>query len=434
VDEDARRGVRRGSADGSQLERPARVIWDMDGEAVELVVRFASTVLAVTRVRRGERYVIGTAPEVDLPLEIAALTAFPLVDSTATGFVIRLPIGVSAGSRGIPIADREVALERGGRIDVAFGKVTIAIAHVDDVPVAVPRPPTALRRIAPFVIAALFAHVGIVMVAMWTADIDPITVPVVHATPPRVPTNTLPMKPPKPARPPEPKRGAKAVAAARSTPTMEAVAGAPEQVARAVESAQHAGFLGSASLDDLSMITGSKDLAKELSDVGPVYDEDAANAQSFGGSARKFDPTNDPAFDSVKTGRFATLGGGRGAGANYRLPAHGKFREVERPPIMGLTCDDGLCKTVGSLDRFTVRDYVEKRYVDMMTCFERHARSTSRIELTLRFDIGSDGKPNEVHADEASGFGGCVVRIVERVRFPTDQPTQVTYPIAFWRT
>jgi len=405
----------------------------MGGDAVELVVRFAGTLLSVSRVRPGERFVIGTARGVDLALDLAPLIAFPLVESTARGFVLRLPVGVPAVSRGAAIEDRELVLPRNTPVAVALGKVTIAITRVTESPVVVPRPVMS-RRIVPYALAALIAHVALVVAAMWTADIDPITVPVVHAPPARVPTKTLPIKPPKPPQPPKPKRAKSDAAGGASEPAAEAGGTPAQQVARAIEAARQAGVLGSASLDDLSMITGSKDLAKELADVGPVYDEDLANAQNFGNSAGKFDPAKDPAFDSVKTGRYATLGSGRGTGANYRLPAHGKFREVERPPIMGLTCDDGLCKTVGSLDRFTVRDYVEKRYVDLVKCFERNARSTPRIELTLHFEIGSDGRPAEVYADAASGFGSCVVRIVERVKFPTDKPTQVTYPIAFWRS
>jgi ribosomal protein S18 acetylase RimI-like enzyme len=103
---------------------------------------------------------------------------------------------------------------------------------------------------------------------------------------------------------------------------------------------------------------------------------------------------------------------------------------------MGLTCDDGQCQTVGTLDRHIVRDYVEKRYVDMVKCYERHAKNLPRVELTLHFEIGRDGTPNEVYAEgEAAAFGSCLVRLVERVKFPADRPTQVrAYPVAFWRT
>lgn len=397
----------------------------MGGDAVELVVRFAQTLLAVTRIARGGRFVIGTAPGVDLP--VAGVTAFPLVDA---GFVVRLPVGVAATAGGVPVADREIVLARGARIDVTLGAVTVAIARVDDVPVALPRPREP-RRIVPFALAALAVHVAIVATAMATAAVEPVTIPVVRAEPPRiVPTKTLPVKPPKPKRP----RRATAAAGGGAATATDAGGTPAQRLERATEAARHAGFLDGLRAEDLARIVGTKNLAKELADVGPLYDEEAANAQNFGNSAGKFDPSKDPTFDSVKTGRYATVGGGRGAGANYRLPAHGKFREVEPPPIMGLTCDDGSCTTVGSLDRFTVRDHVEKRYVDMVTCFERHARGARRIELTLRFDIGRDGRPAEVHANAASGFGSCVARIVERVKFPADRPTQVTYPIAFWRT
>jgi hypothetical protein len=406
----------------------------MGGDAVEVVVRFADTLLAAHRVRHGERYVIGTARDVDLPLDIT--TAFPLIESTATGFFVRLPVGVEATSDGALIVDREVALARGMRIIVALGLVTISVARIADAPVVLPRPAVS-KRIVPYVIAALVAHVVLVVTAMWTADIDPITIPVVQAPPVRVPTKTLPVKP-KPPKQPKPVKTAQKAAAgsAASEPAPDTGGTREEQVARATEYARGAatGFLSSVTPERLALLAGSKDLAAELADVGPIYDEDAANAKNFGGAGGSFS-IDDPRFDSVKTGRYATVSGGRGAGANYRLPARGKFREVGPHPIMGLTCDDHLCKTVGSLDRHVVRDHVEKRYVDFVKCYERHAKATPRIELTLHFEIGADGRAAEVYADGATGFGGCIVRIVEQhVKFPADKQTKVTYPIAFWRS
>ncbi|MBA3502739.1 MAG: hypothetical protein H0T65_20425 [Deltaproteobacteria bacterium] len=385
----------------------------MAGDAIELVVHFAGTLVEVRRVSRHERYLIGTAPTVHLPLAIG--TTLPLVD---TGLVIRIPAGIE------PVRE-------GPRTTLQIGLVTIALTRVTDPPVYVPRPP-ASRRLVPFVLATLVLHVAVVTVAMLTAEVDPITIPVVRAEPPRhVAPKTLPA--PRP-RPKTQKPAARAKQASSQAAVAEQPAPAPTTVAEAREAARGAGFLGSASLDDLSALRGTKDLAAELADVGPIYDEEAANAKNFGGAGGSFDVSG-PAFDSVKTGRYATVASGRGAGANYRLPARGKFREIGPPPIMGLTCDDGQCQTIGTLDRHTVRDYVEKRYVDMVKCYERHARNTPRVELTLHFEIGSDGKPNEVYADGAGAFGSCLVRLVERVKFPSDKPTQVrSYPVAFWRT
>jgi hypothetical protein len=384
----------------------------MAGAAVDLVVRFAGTMLLAKRVRAHERFLIGTARDVDFALAFATLTSFPLVD---TGLVVRVPIGV------------EPTFHDATRTELPFGLVTISITRVSGAPVVVPRPP-ASRRILPFAAIALVLHVALVAVAMATATVEPITIPVVRAEAPRVvPAKLLPT--PKPPPPKQKKqRRASAPEAAAAPSEAPPAAGTPQQAA---EAARSAGFLGSASLDDLSAIVGTKDLAAELADVGPVYDEREANAGNFGNSAGNFNPQNDPKFDSVRTGPVAITGN---MGQSYRLPAHGKFREVERPPIMGLTCDDGQCTTVGVLDRFTVRDYVEKRYVDMAKCFERHSRKAPRIELVLHFDIDSDGTANEVYSEEGGAFGSCLVRIVERTKFPKEKPTQVKYTVAFWRT
>jgi hypothetical protein len=284
----------------------------------------------------------------------------------------------------------------------------------------------------PFLAGAFVAHLAVVLIALWTV-VEPVSIPVVRAEPPRhVMTKRLPEPPPKPKPKPKPAtRNAKAASAAQaeSAPSEPAP---PTTVAAARQDARKAGILGSASLDDLSAVVGSVDLAAALADVGPIYDEEAANAKNFGGAGGNFRPEDDPNFNSVKAGPVVIKGN---MGQGYRLGGHGKFREVGPPPIMGLTCDDAQCKTVGKLDRFAVRDYVEKRYVDFLKCYERHARNKPRMELTLKFEIGSDGKPLEVYAEEPSAFNSCVVRIVERAKFPSDKPTQVmAYPIAFWRT
>ena len=383
----------------------------MAADAIELVVHFAGTLVEVRRIERHQRYLIGTAPNVDLPL--ATGTTFPLVD---VGLVVRIPAGIEP-------------VHVGTRTKLSFGLVTIRLCRVSDSPVRVARPPASLR-IVPFALAVLALHVGLVATAMATADVDPITIPVVRAEPPRrVPPKLLPTPKPKPKT--RPKTAAKQAA----EPAAAAQAAPPATAGEARAAASGAGILGSLSVEDFAAIMGTKDIAKELADVGPIWDEQAAYEKMFGGNGRAFDPSQDRAFDSVKTGRYATLGSGRGAGEGYRLPARGKFREIGPPPIMGLTCDDGQCQTIGTLDRHTVRDYVEKRYVDMVKCYERHARNVPRVELTLHFEIDSDGTPTEVYADGAGAFGSCLVRLVERVKFPADKPTQVrAYPVAFWRT
>lgn len=379
----------------------------MGGDAVELVIRFAETLIAVTRVRPGQRFVIGRSRKVDLALDVPDRV---LVDGLA-----------------VHTDEGKFTLAQFQYVKLAFGLVTIELTRVPDHVIPLPRPETSLRLL-PFLAGAFVAHLAVVLVALWVADVvEPVSIPVVRAeAPPRV----MPKRVPEPKPKPKPAtRRAKAASVASTAPEPST---APSTAAGARQEARQAGILSSASLSDLSAVIGTKNLAAELADVGPIYDEDAANAKNFGGSGGNFRPEEDPRFDSVKAGPVAIKGN---MGQSYRFPAHGKFREVQRPPIMGLTCDDAQCKIAGSLDRFAVRDYVEKRYVDFLKCYERHARNVPRMELTLKFEIGSDGKPVEVHAEEPSAFGTCVVRIVERAKFPSDKPTQVmAYPIAFWRT
>lgn len=410
----------------------------MGGDAVEIDVRFADTWLSATRITRGRRYVIGTAADVDLAVGIAS--AFTLVESVANGFLLRVPVGARARSGGAEVEGAFV-LARGQRVEIAIGMVAIEIAHVADAIAPVPRP-RASRRIVPYLAAALVAHVALVAAAMATATIEePITIPVVVAKPPvRVFPKLVPVKLPKP-EPEELKQRAKRKAQQQqmieqaATASSEILAGGAQQqqAARtaAVKGAAEGAYFGNITKAQLAMLTGSKNLAQELADVGALYDEDKAVAQGFGGAGGAFDPTKDPAFDSVKVGPVALPQGKMGA--SYRLKGHGKFREVETPPVMGLTCDDNNCKTSGELDRLAVRDYVETKYVDMLKCFERHAKRERRIEVTLRFEITNDGHATAVSGAETA-FGQCLERLVERTKFPSAKPTQVAaYTIAFWR-
>jgi hypothetical protein len=404
----------------------------MGGDAVELVVRFAGTLHAVTRVERGDRYVIGTAREVDLPSTIA--TSFTLIESVANGFLLRVPLGVKAKSERRYVEGAFV-LARGQRIEMTIGLVAISIRHVVEAVTPVPRPPVQ-RGLVPFFALTLVAHVALVATAMATAPIEPITIPVVLAKPPpRVLPKTVPVKPPKPK--PE-KRHAKAKqaqqAAAAAPPSESNPGGAQtpaEQHRAAVQAVRDGAYFGGITKEQIAALTGSKNLAQELADVGPIWDAVEAERQGFGGAGGAFDPTKDPAFDSVKVGPVVIKGN---FGTGYKLPAHGNFREVGTPPIMGLTCDDAACTTVGELDRLAVRDYVEKKYVDMLKCYERHGRREKRIEVTLKFEITSDGRAAEVSGGE-SAFGQCLEKLVEKTKFPREKPTQVTaYTIAFWRT
>src|SRR5687768_17460922 len=161
-------------------------------DSVEIAVRFAGTLLQVARVSHGGCYRIGTARDVDLPLDIAPLTSFPLVDSTPDGFVVRCPAGVPAveytAELAITVSESVLKLARGSRIDVAFGNVMVSIART-----SAPREPLARPRwdVRPhvFALASLAAHVMMLVVAVAFADIDELTIPASIVDPERRPTH-----------------------------------------------------------------------------------------------------------------------------------------------------------------------------------------------------------------------------------------------------
>ena len=344
---------------------------------VEVTVTFAGTLLQITRVPHGRPVRVGRARDADVAVDVEPRT---------------LPTN----------------LARGERVEHALGLVRIALARIDEP--AVPLARRALeRRPLPFLALSAVVHVAFVWIAMLTMELDPITIPVDITSPPRLPPRIARIEAPVPA------------ANARSSDDMPAATHDAKPTAGGFELLRR----------ELRHVTGTADLGRELADAGPIYDEHAATAAQFGNHGRSFDPSSDPMFDSVKTGRYATVDSGRAAGASYRLPG-----EVERPPLMALACDDASCVVEGAFDRLRVRDIIEQRYVDLLKCYERTANSAPRVEITMRFEIDASGRPSDIAVDGHTAVGTCVARIVGRTKFPAaDQPTRVrTYPMAFWRT
>lgn len=384
-------------------------------DAVEIVVRFAGTLLHVARLSHGGRFRIGTAPDVDLPVDIAPLTSFSLVE----GHVVRCPAGVPAviytTDRAITVTESTLALERGARVDIAFGRVMLSITRTAAARAPLPRPRASFRTHV-FAVVSLALHLAGVFVAMQLADAEPVTIPVFREPVARPPTQLVQL--------PTEKQKARMRQRAKQRIALAAVKAAVEEDTprgRAVAEVRKHGMFGSLTPQRMRALVGTKNLAKELVDLRreDLYDEDAANAKLFGGSSGRFDPTKDPAFDSVKTGRYAT---NAHSGAAFDLAA----AERVRVAMCGAACE-----VAGALDRDVVHRLFAQRTVAIVACYERHAAATADVVLTFEIDRGA---AKRLTAAGPSELGTCIAKVARGIRFPADaQLTRVTYPLAFTR-
>jgi hypothetical protein len=397
-------------------------------DVVEIVVRFAGTLLQVAQLSHGTTFRIGTARDVDLALDVAPLTAFPLVGSTADGFVVRCPAGVPAvaytADRTITIAETELVLAPGMRIDLAFGRVTISITRTASTRAPLPRPRPSFR---PHVFAAvsLAMHVAVVAIAMVCAELDPITIPVFREPSRRPPVHlvrVLTDEQKQRVRAQVARKRARAAAAAFRTAVDEALRGGPRE--RAVHGARSHGWFGALTPHALRGLMGTKNLAKELADVGPIYDEHAARLKDFGGTPR-WNVAGRGDFASVKTGRYAT---DPTSGADYDLGA------ARHRSVRVAMCETTACMVAGAIDRAAVRAELAQRMDEIVACYDRHAPQRTRGRVTLTFAIAADGTVDDVRGSGLASVAACVANVARAIRFPAGAAiTQVKYPLVFSR-
>jgi hypothetical protein len=389
-------------------------------QVAEIAVRFGDSPLAMTRLAAGT-YRIGTAPDVDFAVEIAGLTTFPLVEHTSAGVAVRIPVGIAARRSDGSVAEGRITLVRSERVSVELGRVAIEIASVDHAP-RVPRP-MPQPQFASWIALALIAHVAFLGLADMLADPEPtgVQVSIYARVIAALPEPPLPETVPSNKKPARAKPAAATVVAQLDVPQSgaETERALPEPVrrARAIERSRGAGILGSSRLD-FSGIVGTKDLEKELSDVGPVYRDYEAEAQGFGGG-RRFDPTKDPRFNSVASGRYATVSGGRAVGDQYALPGEVGRKE---PPRVAL-CTAGCTATADA--RRALAGYTQA----VLGCYERNGGG-KRGDVVVEFEVGADGKVIHAEGEGLGETGACVAGVVRRVAFPKSAAT-VRFPLTF---
>lgn len=181
-----------------------------------------------------------------------------------------------------------------------------------------------------------------------------------------------------------------------------------------------------AALGDLSALIPKVDVRKLVND-SVFYDEEAATHGNFGNS-RRFDPTkNCTDCGTVKAGRYATVGKGRGAGDDYRLPG-----EVLHAQPLISPCEPSDCRVTGASTLAIVRHDVDLRIGAFGYCYQRFARKQLKGLIVLDFAIAPDGHVHSARARGLDEIRDCIVDVLNVIPFPlADAGTTVKYPLSF---
>ncbi len=366
--------------------------------AVEVTVRFAGTLIDAIVVEPGRSYRLGSAPGVDVP--IPGLLSFPLVDSAG---LIRIPAGlVAIHDDGTRLADiAPLALTGETRLALAIGHVAITLAAAK--PVAPLARPRADRRPWPYLALALVAHLAIWATAM-TRPVD--------EPPPR--SRLVHARLAKPAPPPQPPRD-------QHTAGAQLQGGAIGKKGSDRGEGQYAmdrSMLGSITGAQIQGLIGTVDLGAALAEAtGPAGPQVEPDATLFGG-ARRFDPGARAGFESITTGRYATVAHGRGAGDDYHLAGETTV-DVE-------LCATKACVASGAIDRASVHSWIVPHAAEFRACFD------GTPSVVVDFTI-ANGVVRGAHGRGATG--ACAAAIVSGIAFPhTDGATRVRYEVSYQRS
>jgi hypothetical protein len=389
----------------------------------EVTVRFAGTILEVAHVRPGECFRIGTAPGVELPLLLAGITAFPIVDATTGAFVVRRPAGTYATRNALPMHEPDARLAPSDRLELWLGNVlvTVELTTLPATPVA--KPPLD-RRPPRYLAGSLVAHLVMWSIAIAFAAPMRIQHPrpriQAHLRPVRVamrePERPPPPKPPEPieAKPPPAKTKGKATKGSAKAIVAIHTRSAPDMFARAAAEASAEPMRGPRILADL---IGKMDVTGQLAQTGPRYDPDAEHQGDFG-KGPAFDPDTRSAFDTIKTGPYQTISTGAAAGAHYSI-------EDEHARVHVRLCDDDGCTAEGGLNRQAVDYRLMFKLRQFASCYQADTE-----KLTLELVIGSDGKVRDAHGPGKAG--SCVAKVASAVTFPAaHDDTRASYSVVF---
>lgn len=362
----------------------------MAREVVEVVARFGETVLDIAHLGASDTYRIGTAPGCEL--SVPGLTCFPLV----AGGTVHCPVGIAASTMG-------------AMTELRAGALVVQVTRTSLPAVVLPTPRVELRTPL-VVVASLVAHLAVWLAAERYAAFERIEqrprplrarlveAPVPPPSPPP-PPRQRPVQPPPSEQPP-----------ARPPTARERAHAPPPRSGRAAELAR----ARQAATDNFGAAIAA--VAKSFDDTHVVervsaltaegqYDEDAANAQGFGGS-RRFDPTQREGWGTVAVGAYVTL--------------DVDFKQ----------CPDGDCEVVGAIPALYVRTHLLAHMAELYDCYRTHASAPGMI--VLEFTITPDGAVRDARGSGLGDTGACAARVVETIFFRAlGGDTRVRWPVVF---
>jgi hypothetical protein len=352
----------------------------MDSDVVEVVACFGDTIVDVAHIGPTGAYHIGTAPGVDL--EVAGLTRFPLVD----GRVVRCPVGMQA------FDDGEVTVLRAGALAIRVSRTKLPRASLA-------RPRFDLR-VPLFVLASLIAHLAVWLAAVRFAPLERVAIErprrftrLIEAPVPPPPPVPSPVIAPKPAVQQVHERR---VAVDRKRAELERVRIVSANRGRVVDTVASV----AKSFDDIRLEERLGELTAEN-----TYDEDAANAQGFGGG-RRFDPSQREGFGTVETGPYATM------------------------PYDVKLCPKKSCDVVGPIPALYVRTHLHAHMDAIYDCYTAHADGPGTI--VLEFTITADGAVRDARGSGLGETGSCAARVAGEIFFKAlGSETRVRYPLRF---
>jgi len=450
--------------------------------------RFGLTTALVRsrRERKSPFYRIGTAANVEQPLENAPSASFPLVAPQGDDFVFNYAPGMeaeltlngvttsiaelAASGRARPSAlvagAIEVPIPMAAKIRAKAGQTTFMISAVNK-PRSQGAPLFAFeRRTGAYIGGSLAAH----LVALLILNSMPVEAGTVSSDINMLENLALNSKLPanEDAPPDEPEQDTNDDAGTNGAESAkmrldEGAAGKPDAVRttgemhvmnnnveqrmsrdQAIEQARTAGVLGSTEVirGGIAALTASDPFSSGF-DIDNVYGPQIGSAGegrgNFGFGRNGWGPgggcTQEPC-GIIGTGRYDTSPGGRGAGDGWR-GAGGWGRDGKRTAGVPKTTDIGMPTAGGNLDKTIIKRYIKRNQAKIAYCYESEllARPTIEGQVAVSFLISGSGT---VMSSTGAGFDGkvasCVASVIKHIEFP--KPTdggqvQVNYPFTF---
>lgn len=441
------------------------------------------------RERRSPFYRIGTANNVEMPVETAPSASFPLVAPSGDQFVLNVAPGIEGEmivdgtttqladlaaqgrarqSAAVPGAF-EVPIPARARIRARAGQTTFMVTAVAK-PKEYGAPLISVSGTMMAFLAASFAlHMGLYGAAQLATDSS--TGVVLDTNPPEQTGISIkdsgkedPVPEVKDTNDDSNQGGSKdggqtAMAEGKSgNPTSQKTNGmlqienhnSPPALSRAeaIRAAQEAGVLGSTSLQtSIGLLAGDPGAITSGTDMMTTWGalDGTIAGDSFGTGAGRFGTdigggciTN---CGGIGVGQYHTIGRGRGAGDGLSIGGgHGPDmrRTPAVPVVIGHPTTGG-----GGLDREIIRRYVRRQQTRISYCYEKELLAHPSLEgdVTVQFLVMPNGTVSTSNGAAGAGMSGdvaaCVADAVHDIAFPapTDGGSvQVKYPFHFHNT